>query len=429
MILRKLLNLYGLRRNLRLEPSEMQRMQTEKLREIIWHAYRNVPFYHAKFRSAGIKPDVIRTIEDLVKIPMTTKSEIQATPLNEMVARNVDVNGCVKNKTSGSTGIPLVTLVDKRTIDFDGAVWLRAFFENGLRLRDRMVVISDPRNFPKKRGWIQRLGIMRTKYFSIFDDAERQLSFLEEYKPDIIESYPSSLSILADACKQYGNDVKPRLVFTLAELLDKNSRKFISSLFEAELFDYYASSEFSLMAWECREHTGYHMNADSVIMELVNNGEAVAPGERGEIICTSLVNHAMPLIRYRIGDVGVNSGEQCSCGITLPLMKIMEGRADDFLIALDGRIIPPTVFFPYPFENYEGIKQFRVIQERRDKLTIQLAVKESFLNDAQVFEKAKKKILELFGEGMQVYFEILEQINRDPTGKLRKVISHVPIKL
>lgn len=427
MIARLLLYLYELRKNLRLEPSSLQEMQRKKLRAIIKHAYENVPFYHKKFDSAGIRPDDVKSVADLSKFPVTTKSEIQASSLEDIVARNIGVNRCIKRFTSGSTGIPLTIIVDKRAVDFEGAVWFRALFENGLRLRDRMAIIIDPRSFPKKRSHVQRLGITRRNYISIFDDAERQLALLEKYKPDVVKGYPSSLAILADVCNQNEDAVKPRLVFTSAELLDSGSRKLISSVFEAELLDSYASYETSLLAWECHEHMGHHINVDSVVVEFVNNGWTVAPGERGEIVCTSLVNYAMPLIRYSLGDVGVPVEEQCSCGRTLPLMKVVEGRVDDFLTALDGRIIPPVVFFPYPFENLEGIRQFRVIQERRDKLTIQLAATERFLNDNQVLEKARREVQKLFGEGMQVEFQILEKINRDHTGKLRKIISHIPV--
>jgi len=109
-------------------------------------------------------------------------------------------------------------------------------------------------------------------------------------------------------------------------------------------------------------------------------------------------------------------------------MKILEGRADDFLITLDGRIVSPTVFFPYPFEDFEGIRQFRVIQEKRGKLTIQLAVKESFFNKKEVLEKARNEIWRLFGEGMQVKFQLSEKIDRDTSGKLRKTVSYVPMQ-
>ena len=160
-------------------------------------------------------------------------------------------------------------------------------------------------------------------------------------------------------------------------------------------------------------------------MEFLKNEEAVSPGESGEIICTSLVNYGMPLVRYKLGDVGVYCEEQCSCGRKLPLMKIVEGRNDDFLITLDGKSISPTIFFPYPFENIEGIRQFRVIQEKKDELKIQLVARDNFLKDNEVLEKAKREIKNVFGE-INVEFQLIEKIDKDPNGKLRKVISHLP---
>jgi len=427
MIARVMLYSFALRRNLRLEPSSLKELQRRKLRVIIKHAYENVPFYHKKFDESGIKPDDVKSIADLSKVPVTTKSEIQARPFEEVVARNVDVNKCAKRTTSGSTGLPLTIVVDRRAVDFDEAVWFRALSEVGLRPWDRMAIIADPRSFPKSRSWFQRLGIARREYISIFDGAERQLVLMEKFKPDFVKGYSSSLEVLANFCKQQALTFKPRFVLTSAELLDDESRKLISSVFEADVLDNYSCEEFGLLAWECPAHMGYHMNVDSVVMEFVDNGETIESGERGEVLCTTLVNQTMPLIRYRIGDVGVPVEDKCSCGRTLPLMKVVEGRLDDFLLALDGRMISPTVFFPYPFENLRGIKQFRVVQERRDKLTIQLAVTESFLNRNQDLEKARRKIQNLFGESMQTEFEILKKINKDPTGKLRKVISKIPL--
>lgn len=218
--------------------------------------------------------------------------------------------------------------------------------------------------------------------------------------------------------------IKPRLVFTLAELLDKKSRESITKVFETELFDYYGSSEMSLISWECREHNGYHINADNLIMQFVDSdGQPVGTGEPGEIICTSLNNYTMPMIRYKQGDMGTGVEDSCPCGIRLPLMRIMGGRKDDFLIAVDGRVIPPTIFFPYPFENLTKIEQFRAIQESRDKLRIQLVVKEGF--DLQLLDRARKEIQRVFGEDMAVEFEFLKEIARTSNGKLRKVISKI----
>ena len=114
MRFRTILELYNLRRKLRLKPSELREMQNKKLRAIVAHAYKNVPFYHRKLKNANIRPDNIKVIEDLAKIPLSSKNEIQSTPLNEMIAIDVDVSKCKKNTTSGSTGIPLILLVDKK---------------------------------------------------------------------------------------------------------------------------------------------------------------------------------------------------------------------------------------------------------------------------------------------------------------------------
>jgi phenylacetate-CoA ligase len=424
-----LFDLYTLRRNLHSSPSELREMQTKKLRAIIEHAYRNVPFYRRKFDDARVKPHDIKTIKDLTKIPISTKSEIQSASLSEVVAENMDLSKCVKRTTSGSTGTPLTVVVDSRAANFEDAVWTRTYLENGLTFQDKMAVLHDPRSRRVSRSvdLVQHFGIMRRKYISIFDDVGQQSRLIEEYRPQSIKGYASSLAILADYGKQKSAHIHPRLIFSGAELLDKQTRKFISSAFEAEVFDNYACHEFSLMAWECREHMGYHTNVDSVIIEFLDDGQAVSPGEHGEIVCTGLANRAMPLIRYRLGDVGIPEQEQCSCGRPLPLLKIIEGRTDDFLVTLDDKLISPLIFFPYPFKDFEGIKQFRVIQEKRDRLIIQLVLEEGYRSGSEIFEKARIEISRLFGAAMQVEFQTLDKIEKDPSGKLRKIISHVPI--
>lgn len=423
MILRTLIDLPRSRRNLFLRPAELQRLRTKKLQSVLTYAYDNVPFYHTRLKNSGIRPRDIRTVDDLDRIPLTTKKEIQHTPLSQMVAKNVGIHSCVKSKTSGSTGLPLITLASKRADDLDATMWLRASLENGMRLCDKTVEIRDPHNFHKKR-LLERFGILRKEYVSIFDDVEAQATFLARERPDIIEGYPSSLEILANFFARQKASIEPRLVFTLAELLDRRSRESITKVFNAELFDYYGSSEMGLISWECNEHKEYHVNADNLIIQFVDsNGQTVGEGEQGEIVCTGLNNYAMPLIRYMQGDIGTEVRGTCPCGIRLPLMQITGGRKDDFLVATDGRVIPPTIFFPYPFENFEEIEQFRVIQERRDRLNIQLVVRGSL--DPQFLENARNEIQRMFGKDMEVEFEFLKEISRDATGKLKKIICRL----
>jgi phenylacetate-CoA ligase len=428
MITRELLYSYILKRNLSFDSSSLREAQLKKFRAMVRYAYENVPFYHKRFEERGLKPDDIASMDDLTKIPITTKSQIQSCPLQDLVSRTVNLERCVMRSTSGSVGMPLTIAVSDKVIDFEGAMWHRALSENGLGFRDRMSIIGDPRSFPRNRRFFENFDVLKRQYISLFDNAGTQLTLLEQFKPQAIKGYPSSLTILADFCKQRNIALSPRLIFTTSEVLDRESREFISSVFEAELTDYYASQEFALLAWECDKHIGYHMNIDGVVMEFVKDGEAVSPSERGEILCTSLFNETMPLIRYEIGDMGIPIEEQCSCGNPLPLMKIVEGRMDDFLVAMDGRMISPAVFFPYPFRDIKGIKQFRVIQKSRDKLIIQMVIGEDFLHADRTLEEATENVRRLFGEKMKVEFQVLEKINRDQSGKLRKVVSNLAIR-
>ncbi len=427
MILRTLYHLHELRKNQWLEQKELEKIREKKLRATIKFAYEEVPFYHKKLDAAGIKPYNIKTMEDLTKIPLTTKSEIHNTPISEVVANNANINNCIKYTTSGSTGIPLTVIFDRNSESFDAALWIRAYLENGYKLRYKMAIIADPHSSPPKDYWYQLFGLMRKKHISIYEDLERQISAVEQYKPEIIQSYPSSLNLLAHAIRSKGiMSIQPKLVFSEAEVLDKVTKRLVNSVFEAELFDFYATRELGLMAWECSAHIGFHINIDTMVTEFVKNGQTVSAEENGEIVCTSLVNRAMPLIRYKIEDTGIPTDENCPCGRKLPLMKALEGRVDDFLVTTDGRIVSSLILFPYPFEGVSGIKQFKVIQEKRDKILIQLVTGDDFPRDtAKVWEASTEAIRKVFGENMQVDFQIVEKIARDPSGKIRKVISRI----
>jgi phenylacetate-CoA ligase len=289
---------------------------------------------------------------------------------------------------------------------------------------DKLATIKDPRDFSNRR-WFARLTTLRRSEVSIFDEPERQVRLLEAFAPDVIKGYVSSLTILADFCRNRKCGFSPHHVFAGAELLLESDRKLIRSTFGCDVLDYYGSTEFSLLAWECREHMGFHMNTDGTLIELVDDGEVVSPGERGEIVCTDLTNSAMPLLRYRIGDEGVAVEEPCPCGRSLPLLKVVEGRTGDFLVTLDGRLIPPTAFSPYPFGTLEGIRQFRVIQEARDKIVIQLVIEKSFSDVDALLNRVRREIQRVFGKGVEVEFQLLDKLDKDQTGKLRKIVSHV----
>jgi len=163
------------------------------------------------------------------------------------------------------------------------------------------------------------------------------------------------------------------------------------------------------------------MNVDSVIVEFVKDEETVAVGEDGDIVITNLFNYAMPFIRYKLGDVASLSCEECSCGRTLPLMHELSGRNNDFIVLPDGRRLPPWFFWNKI--DYAGVSAFKIVQERIDLIRIWLKVPRGY--EKNQVERTEAGLRSVFGEGVSTVIEIVDEIPRDNTGKLRNVTSNV----
>ncbi|KAF5436481.1 phenylacetate-CoA ligase [Candidatus Methanophagaceae archaeon] len=407
-----------------LKASELEEIQQKMLRGIIKHAYDNVPLYHQKFRSVGVMPDDIKTVRDLEKIPITTKQELRDKFPDSVIARGVDINKCWNTRTSGSTGVPLTVVWDKRAEDYEKAIALRPNLSCGQKVRDKWVVITSQDHIVTKK-WFQKLRIFAPEYMSLFDEVKKQISILEKFSPDILDGYSSSLYLLAKEIKETGNSkIHPRIIFSTSELLDEETRRYIKSVFGVEVYDQFGCVELARTAWECPEHCGYHIDIDAVVMEFLRDGDAVASGERGEIVYTGLYNYSMPLIRYAVGDIGIPSDEKCPCGRGLPLMEVVEGRKDAFVQVPGGKIYSPIIWTillrPFP-----EIAQFKVIQERKDLIIVQIIRDENF--SQETVNRVKKSINTVLGEDVYIEVEIVDNIPREG-GKVRSAVSKVRIE-
>jgi phenylacetate-CoA ligase len=173
-----------------------------------------------------------------------------------------------------------------------------------------------------------KLRFLREKYISISESQDNILKMINRYQPDIILGYCSIVKDLAKKIKDENiRGIFPKMIFLTGEALTTEDRIYISSIFNTEVFHYYATNECGLIAWECKEHSGYHINSDNVIVEFIKeDGTYAKAGEEGEIVLTNLNSYTMPFIRYRIGDIGIPSDEKCPCERNLPLMKMLTGR-------------------------------------------------------------------------------------------------------
>lgn len=403
------------------------------MREIVKYAYEHVPFYHEKLSALGLKPDDFKTVEDLNKLPIIRREELQRSG-DKLVSREFNIEKLKTVSTSGSTGKPLFTYLTRKEEEFRHAKLLRPHIICGQKPRDRWVLLGPPQH-SKKLNWVQKVfGLYAPSFVSIFDAASEQLSRIAHLKPDILDGYSSSLFLLAQELEKEGktNKIRPKLLMGGAELLDPPSRKFIEETFNAPYYDQYATEELQMIAWQCPEKNGYHVDADTVVMQIVDeDGCEVAPGERGEIVCTSLFNYAMPFLRYALDDIGVPSREDnCPCETKFPLIKLVEGRKDSFVTLLGGRKVPALVFgwiMEY-YKFYPFIYQYRIIQAKIDSLKVLIKKKNKECNEEKMRSELISHMRNMLGIGhdeVNIEVEFVEDIPLDKSGKLRKVISEV----
>ena len=410
------------RKNQWLKPAELEELQAKRLRAIVKHAYENTTYYHRKFKEASITPDDIRSPDDLEKLPITTKDDVRNYGLTEMTSHGLNLNKCRNVPTSGSSGTPMRVIYDQNADDFSKAINLRSMVENGLRITDRMVNLGDMRT-AKKPLWFQKLGVLNLQTIDIFNDIDKEVNDLLKINPESMIGYASQLRLLSEYKLEHGlNGLKPSTIFTTAEILDPDTRRIINTAFDLEAVDLFGCIEVNRTAWECQEHCGYHMDVDSVVMELLSDGESVSAGERGEVIYTSLYNYAMPLIRYQVGDVATPTDETCPCGRGLPLLKSVEGRKDDFIRLLSGKAISPITMHLI-VKHTPGIVECQVVQESLRKLSVILVVTDKF-TDVQS-ERLIQEINQALNNEVSVEINVVDAIRRGPNGKMRMVISKV----
>jgi len=406
--------------------------QNQQIRKIVKHAYDHVPFYHRRFKQLGLKPNEIKGAEDLKRMPIIRKRQLQEH-YRAMISTEFDMKKLLVQKTSGSTGIPLSVYITTKEDELRKSKLLRANIACGQRPRDRWVVITEPQSHTRKFELHRMFGIYAPVSMSVLAESKHQISLVDRLNPQVLEGYSTSLFLFAREIESRGIEtIRPNIVIGGAELTDRPSRLYMEEVFMAPFYDQYSSVEFEALSWQCTERTGYHIDADTVVIQFVDeNQEEVALGEEGEVVCTSLFNYAMPLIRYSLDDIGaLSENTECSCGITFPLMKLIAGRKDSIIVLPDGRSLSPLVIGDGMmfFKFFEEIEQYRIIQRKIDLFKI-LIKKRNARTDPEIFEASivdhLKRLLNANEMEIEIDVEFADEIPLERSGKLRKVVSEL----
>lgn len=399
----------------------------EHIPALIQQAYNNVPFYRQWFDAAGIKPEDIRTVDDLIKIPIVRKADLIAHGA-DFRAENASEYAMIHHHTGGTTGTPCAYDMDRYSWALNWALKMRTFEWGGFTYGDNTLgVMAGGSLVPGKRGgWKNRLWQYVNNYYTLpvthmtDEILEGYYQNLKRRHVQFMRGYPSTLIVLAEYVRAHHGTLPMQAVFTTAEMLLPHQRKIMEEVFACKLFDTYGCGDGMGHATECEVHSELHVCEECSIMQIVDeDGHEVKDGEEGEIVLTALYNYGFPFIRYAPGDRAVKSEKKCACGRETKMIRVLNGRSSDNFKLANGKILNGLSL---PFEEMtEEVKQFQIVQEAKDKVTLLLVplgkITEKRLADL-------KTLLEYHcGEGIEVDVKVVEHIELPTSGKMRYVIS------
>jgi phenylacetate-CoA ligase len=384
-----------------------------------------VPYYRVQFRAANFVPDRdFRDLNDIEKVPYLTKRDV-VTAGRALHATNYR-GFKYKGATSGTTGLSLIAYRELNTIIRENAfLWrhlLVAGFEKGQRrawIRGDMIVPADQQDPPFWRLNRADNMLMMSSFHLSERNAESYIQTLERFDPVAIQAYPSSIAYLARYLESHGRRYKGKSlksVVTSSETLYDDQRRVIEEIMGRPIFDRYGCFEQVASIGMC-EHGTYHIMLDYGLVELLPHGDGTA-----ELVGTGFDNFLMPLVRYKTGDsvVLMEPGFRCPCGRSLPVVKRIVGRMDDAIKTPDGRKISMMANM---FDGLDNLWQGQVVQDSLHAIRVLVVPR------GEVDERAKTELVNraksLVGSGMEIKVEVVGEIPRTQSGKLRAVVCNV----
>jgi len=410
------------------DESETDRLRDEKLRKIVAYAYQNITYYKERYSELKIDIGRIKGFKDLLMLPVISKREVlenEEKMLNSGMREKMYIR-----KTGGSTGMTLHFMKEAKALAMNDAIMYRCYGWYGIDIGDRQIRFWGVPVTWKLR-WKEQIKdfILNRIRISAFDISKsaclEQYKRIKKFNPVYFYGYTTAIYGFCLFMKENGIDLNClnlKAVICTAEKMYPHHRELFNEMFECPVVDEYGSSENGIISFQCKEGN-MHMMSDHMCIEFLDeNDQPVKPGEMGRIVITDLSSYAMPMIRYDIGDMGKPSNKQCSCGVKLPLMEIVEGRKEDFIRTKDGKLVH-AAYLCYTLKD-DSVHEFKMYQKNIDNFLVQIVKSSAF--DEKSEETLKDKLCTALGNDNNFDFEYLERIPRDKSGKLRYFVSELP---
>lgn len=412
-------------RNQYLSTDELRDLQLRRLRQQLVAAFRYVPFYRYRMTEAGLTPLDIRTHEDMKFLPVLTKRDIQDHQ-DLLLASNIPEKGRLRNQTGGSTGSPLQFWVDRERFDSRMASTERHDSWTGRRPGDwfaclwgaRIDLENKPPATPDwRQQWLYRELAMNTS--AVTDEALMQfVGLLRRYRPRHLLAYAQAAAMFSDFCRRERiEDIRFDSMTLSAEMLLPGQRETIEETFGGKVFNRYGCREVSVIASECEHHSGLHVNADALLVEV----EPVPnlPNGMGKVLVTDLLNRSMPLIRYEIGDLASLNPSVCPCGRTLPLMGRVEGRLTDFLKLPSQRLVSGVALLTFVVAHLREVRQVQFLQRNSAQLILKVVPANGYGRHTE--EELRKRLRPYLGDQIDLHIVVTDRIEPETSGKFRYV--------
>ncbi len=414
----------------------IRRDQSRRVRSMVAHAYRRVPYYRETMDRLGLTPADIRTAEDLARLPVIEREQLQRDP-EYFVAAGTRLNRCLCCHTSGSSGAPIKVYYDARALFRTMAHAARAGSiakaAIGRSFGYRVAMIASPASngvqmlsFCRARSLLLRGVPTSLQILPVTDPPERSAARIDEFKPDLITTYGSCLEVLFPYWHSAGRRHHvPKVVAYGGDSLSDAARRLITEEFDVLLLSNYQAVEANRIGFECECHRGLHLNIDLHPVRIVDaDGRTLPPGEPGDVVVSNLVNRATVLLNYRLGDIATLLPDPCPCGRSLPLLSFPQGRCHDFLVLPSGELVNAFAALGF-FLQGDPIWQYQIVQETLTHFRVGLRVAEACDREG-LCQRLREGFAGAFGEEVTVDIEFVDSFERSASGKHRPVRSLLP---
>lgn len=427
----------------RLNPEKLNRYKDKMFKKILKYAY-TVPVYHEKFNEAGIHPNNIHGIGDINKIPFISRQDfanhypdgIISSKFNKDKGFLICTGGTTTKYCCNSGAQPVCTYTDFLSLVRGSNISFRVNNYFNLKFKEtRFVHIG---NFnPYKFDSVLEENVL--KYAKTFVSMENQLSLqasnktfeimkkLEEFKPDVIISYPAIFQDLAFLKRKgYGSNINPRVLFVGGAMLDNYTRAYVQNAFNCNMYNTYASCESGgEIAFECKMRN-WHIHTDFFHLEAVDEKmNLVEPGERGRLVITKLWGNGTPIIRYTGMEdwITLDNGKKCSCGLKSPIFdKPVEGRISSNIVLPNGQVYPPSrfLFITDVLRDLKTfkVKKYQIVQDKINEIDILIEIDNDLRNKgipvSELINKIKLAYQNVTGPKVKINVKEVEKIDDDP---------------